>query len=440
MSTTNPKKPRIVIVGAGFGGIYCYLELCKVLNRKSVEITLINKTNHFVFTPLIHEVATGGLSPNLVVESIRKIIKPDTHFYQADVQSINENLKIITTDCAEIPYDYLVLALGSQPRFFNIPGIEHALTLKTLEDAVAMRSTFIDAFETASHIQNVEERRRMLSFVIVGGGATGVEIASEMAEFFHDTFQVYYPQTTSHGEVNIYLVHAEEDILNQFKKDQRNQARRILTKQGVSVITGVRVDRVEPDCVHLSDGSCLSAAHIIWAAGVKPFNLPGTETWERDQFQRIKVNANLQVLDRSPQVFAVGDMASFTPNNSDRPLPMLAQVASRQGKHVAHNIARMINNKAPESFRFSMKGMLVSLGQWQALADIKDVKFSGLLAWFLWRTIYLFKFISASKKLRIAIDWTVNIFYPRDVSKMWFFAKFHINSDSFRYVCITIST
>lgn len=411
------QKTKIVILGGGFGGLYTYFSLKKQFNCDEIDVTIINSTNYFLFTPMLHEVATGGLAHHQIVESIREVIyKSHAKLYVAKVESVDFEAKVVETTLGNLSYDILVMALGSTTNYFNTPGAkENTFTLKNLSDAISMRANFIDAFESASSMLSSEDRSRELSFGVIGGGSTGVELVAETAELFLKTFSKYYKDSINPSEISLYLINRGPEILMPFEKSLRTHALEILKKKGVKVLLNSGVKEVKENGVILDDGKFLSIKHMVWTAGVTP-NIPILKNpAPLDKTGRIVVNEYLQI-EKYPNVFAIGDIASVI-LGGDRPLPMLAQIAVKQGSLVGENIKNFILNKKLKKFSYTSSGELISLGHWQGVANIKGVKFSGPVAWFIWRTVYLFKFLSNSKKFKIAADWTLNVFYPRDITK-----------------------
>jgi NADH dehydrogenase len=411
------EKKRIVILGGGFGGLYTYKSLYREFSRDDIDVTIVNRTNYFLFTPLLHEVATGSVAHHQVVESIRQLIyRSGARLHVADVMSVDSERQIVKTSIAEIPYDILVVAMGATTNFFNAPGAqENSLVLKDLSDAIKLRTTFIEAFEKASEMKDEAARRAELSFAVIGGGATGVELASEAADLFTDTFATYYKGIIDFKDVSLYLVNLAPDVLSMFDPVLREKALTVLRRSGVNVMLNTPVKEVRKDGLVLTDGTVLAATHVIWTAGVKPNPPMFTNPVPQDKGGRVIVTPTLQV-ESCKNVFVIGDMASFA-GPDGRPLPMLAQVAVKQGLHTGRNIKRLVQGKELLPFVYVSEGELASLGHWQAVAKIDGVRFSGPFAWFIWRTVYLFKFLSGSKKFKIVIDWTMNIFYPRDITK-----------------------
>jgi len=415
----NTEPKRIVILGAGFGGIYTYLGLAKKAREQNLHITIVNRTNYFLFTPLLHEVATGGLNAHNVVEPIRKIIrKHRIDLCQAEVKNINLNTKIVTTSLGEIPYDYLAITLGATTNFYNVPGADkYALVLKDLKDAVSLRNRFIDAFEIGSRLPSGDERKKLLTFAVVGGGATGVELATEMSELFLETFIRYYGDriNCNNGEVAIHLIHSGKELLERFPQKLRGHALKAIKQKGIELHLNTSVTEVTKEGITLSDGSVINTAHTIWTAGVKP-NVPkfiGKIALHASG--RIETNTTFKAVG-TDNIFAIGDVAAV-PDSVGSPIPMFAQAARQEGTALAKNLLRAISNVKLEPFRYKPKGNLVSLGQWDAVGDIWGIPISGPIAWYIWRTVYLFNFASWAKRIKIAVDWTVNLFDSRDITK-----------------------
>ena len=410
-----PLPHRVVILGAGFGGIQTYTSLRKA-GRKDIQVTIINRTNYFLFTPLLHEVATGGLGHHNVVEAVREIIGRDSaSFLQAEIEAIDMTNRTVHTSVRDVPYDTLVIATGATTAYYGIPGAEeHGLVLKTLDDALRLRNRVIDLFEQANQ-RTPAERKQLLSFAVVGGGATGVEIATELADLFNDTFRIFYANDFNRKEVSLSLISADKELLIPFHPHLRRKAAHVLEREGINVKLNMQVKEVTPDGLLFADGTTLQASTVVWAAGVRSLMPKANEGLTCDKGGRAMVDAFLRA-DRREDVFALGDSACFA-NLEGKPLPMLAQVAVQQGRVVAENILRTIDQQPLKAFEFKMKGQLVSLGRLQAAAQIGPFRFSGPLAWFIWRTVYFFEFHSWSKRFKIGMDWFVNLFFPRDITR-----------------------
>jgi NADH dehydrogenase len=442
-------RPHIVILGAGFGGMYLAKKLIRHVKKGKIDVTIVNRTNYFLFTPLLHEVATGGLSPRNIAEPLREIFAHSgIKIVQASVEKIDASKRTVTLkghlDMCSISYDYLVVATGAETNYYGIPGADvHTMSLKNLQDAYLIRNKIIDLFEQAILISDPVRRKELLSFVVVGGGATGVEVAAELTEFISGMVKRYYNDTEGTDidgsrpddrqrchpeEPSVTMVHGGKELLEQFSPRLRQAAMARLVHNGVILKAGSTVSAVTPEGLTLADGSTIPASLIIWAAGVKPIipqfeaSLPTVAGGGRlavDEYFRLLQQKN---------IFALGDVAAYVdgqaaglvvdPTKPARPLPMLAQVAVSQARIVAYNIWASIAERSLQRFHYHSKGGMVSVGQWFAVGEIYSFGLAGKLAWWMWRTIYLFKFASWSKRIQIVFEWTLAIFYPRDITKL----------------------
>lgn len=372
------KKLRIVIIGAGFGGTVTAKNLKKIIKSGRADVTIINPGNYFVFTPLLHEVATCELSPDTVLEPIKRFLRHSCVSILKDrVERIDPKNQRVYISNGSIPYDYLVVSSGSETNYYGIPGAkENSFTLKDLDDAVKIKNRLLEIHG---------------SCVIVGAGATGVELAAEISEFKKG--------------MRVSLVTSSPDVLPQFPAELRVIAHEHLLKKGIRVMTNETVVEVKPGKILFSDKSFVEAELIIWVAGVKPLTIeiPGIE---KEKNGRLKVDEFLRI---TPDIFSLGDVAGTS--------PMLAQVAVQQGVVVAKNIIATLSGEELIPFKFKEKGLLVSLGHWFAVGKIFGVVLRGPVMWWIWRTVYLFNFHSWSKRFEIAWEWTLNIFNPRKYSR-----------------------
>lgn len=415
---------RIVILGAGFGGVYTLKHLHKLFHgNPNVELTIVNRNNYFLFTPLLHEVATGGLWPEDIVESLRRLFPCcPIRVTVGEVEKIflkQKKVRVRDGRERELSYDYLVIALGSHTIFFGIPGAEeHSINLKTLEDAVDMKNYVIRLFEEATHTEDDEEKRQLLRFVVVGGGPTGVELAAELSGLVYGTFRkLYSPDLVRHAE--IILLQRGGELLPQFPEAVRKRSFRVLRQKGVDVRLNTAVTKVAEDSVEVAGKEPIPTKTVLWTAGVVPNPLDCEEDHvPEDKRGRIEVNEYLQ-MKNDPRVFVVGDKAAFYDKKRDQTLPMLAQVASKQGPAAARNIYNLIHGREPLPFVYKHKGDLVSLGEWNAAGKIGNVTLSGRFTWWLWRTVYLSKIVTMRKRVEVAIDWTMDLFLPRDTAEFY---------------------
>ena len=412
------KSSRILIVGGGFGGVYALKALHRIFHKnKNVEISLLSEKNYFLFTPLLHEVATGGLNPANIIEPIKKIFGCCLgSFYTGYAEKVNLTEKTVSTGGTEIKYDYLVLAPGAETNFYGTAGAEeNCFTLKSLEDAVKLKNHCIDIANEASFLGK-EERKKKLCFAIIGGGPTGVELSAEMLEFFKGTFSRYYKKEII-DDVSVVLIQRGKEILPQFEKKLRERSLKILKKEGVQVLLEKSVERVEKGRIILSGSDELMTETPVWVAGVKPSDILFSENIDREPDGRVKVNQFLQI-EKYPFAYILGDLAGIRQENGAL-FPMLAQVATKEAKIAAKNIRSQIEGADKlEKFDYKLAGSLVSLGKWNAAGEVFFFYLSGFIAWFVWRTIYLSKLISWQKKVKVALDWTVNFMSARDISRL----------------------
>lgn len=404
------KKRHVIVIGGGFGGLYVARRLAPRVRSGEIALTLVSRVNYFLFTPLLHEVATGGLTPTSVTEPLRAIFEGSgVRVVQGEAASVDAARKAVRLrDGSELSYDALVVATGAESNDYGVAGAaEHGLPLKTAADAARIRDRVIDAFELAS---STGEHERLLSFAVVGGGATGVELAAELAELVEELERAH---GFRRGLAKIALVNAGPTLLAQFPEPLRRSAQHRLESLGVDVRNGAAVAAVSEAGIALAQGPMIASATVIWAAGVKPTApvFEGTEAVTKGG--RLVVGADLRV-PAAEGVFALGDAAVI----EAAPTPMLAQAAVAQAKVVARNVIAQMEGKTLAEFRYRPKGALVSLGRWSAVGEVFSLRIGGRFAWWLWRTIYLFTFASWPKRLRIASEWTIGLFYPRDISKL----------------------
>ena len=417
MSDSRPT--RIVVLGGGFGGIYAVMELERLLGRdRSVEITLVNQDNFFVFTPMLHEVAASDLDLTHIVNPIRKLLRRAAFFHGAALEIDLEAKAVTVTHGVEgshphrLEYDHLVLALGAVTNFFGTPGVaEHAFTMKTLGDAIALRNRIIDSLEEGDFECCPNIRRRMMTFVVAGGGFAGVETVAALHDFMLEALP-HYPHLTR-DDVRVVLVHPGAVVLPELSEKLGRYAQRKLAARGIELHLETKVRGFTPDGVTLSDGTLIPTANLIWTAGTAPNPLlaPLACTKERG---RIVVDPHLQVPEW-PGVWALGDCACIPDAATGGTFPPTAQHASRQGVVLARNIAAALRGRPLQPFRFKTLGQLAAIGRRTGVANILGLNFSGFLAWWLWRTIYLLKLPRFERKLRVALDWTLDLLFTKDL-------------------------
>jgi len=412
------EKHRIVILGAGFGGLYAALNLERILPRfPEVEATIVNRENFFLFTPMLHEVAASDVDIPHIVNPIRKMLKK-IKFFHGEVRGIDLQARRIQVVHGpayhphEIEYDGLIVALGGTTNFYGIPGLqEHSLTMKSLGDAIHLRNRLIDLLEEADSECAVGERQSLLTVAVAGGGFAGVETVAALSDFLRQATKFY--RHLSPEQVRTVLIHAGAVILPELGEGLGVYAQRELAKRGIEIRTNTKVLGVSEHGLELSDGTKLSAATMIWTAGTSPNAileaLPCSKVGGR-----LVVNEFLEVPGWE-RVWALGDCALATDPRTGKPYPATAQHAMRQGKTAAENVIAAIRGGEKRPFRYSTIGMLAATGRRTGVASILGFNFSGFIAWVLWRTIYLSKLPRLEKKLRVALDWGLDLLFAKDL-------------------------
>lgn len=413
------KAQRILILGGGFGGLYAALRLEEIFSGdESIEITLISDENFLLFTPMLPEVPSGSIEAKHIVSPLRAFFRK-VRFQNAEVESIDlEARVVVASHCGEcgprkLEFDHLVLALGSTTQFHGLPGVaENSFPMKTLTDAMVLRNQVIDVFEHADMEVDPAIRRAMLTFVVAGGGFAGAETVAELHDFAY-TVRRYYTNIRPE-DVRVVLVHSGPRIMPEITETLGLYATRKLKSKGIEVVLNTRVASAAGDWVKLSNGEKIATRTLIWTAGVAPSLLLGTTSCQLNRRGQVAVNKFLAVSEH-PGIWALGDCAEIPTPQAGQFYPPTAQHAIRQGKVVAENIAASIKGGSPRPFIYKPLGMLASLGRRSAVAEICGFRFSGFVAWWLWRTVYLFKLPGLERKVRVAMDWTLDLFFPRDI-------------------------
>jgi len=396
-----PDRPHVVIVGAGFGG----LTAARGLARVPVEVTLIDRRNHHLFQPLLYQVATAGLSPADIAWPIRRLVRRqrNVRVLLGEVTGVNRAAKRVRIDGREIPYDLLVIATGASYAYFgHDEWAPHAPGLKSIEDATEIRRRILMAFERAEMAADPGERRRLLTFVVVGGGPTGVEMAGTLAELARKALAADF-RAIDPRQARVVLVEAGPRVLPGFSEALSDYAHRALENLGVEVLTGQPITRCDSSGVMIGDER-LTAATLIWAAGVAAspaarwLGVPG------DRAGRVPVGNDL-ALPENGDAFVIGD-ASLVKDPDGRPLLGIAPVAKQQGAYVAKVIAAWVTGRpAPTSFRYRDRGLLATIGRRAAVIEYKRLRLKGRLAWWLWGIAHIYFLISLRNRLMVAIQW-----------------------------------
>ena len=414
------EKKRILILGGGFGGLYTALHLEKTLARdEDITVTLVNRENFFLFTPMLHEVAASDLDITHIVSPARKLLKK-VDFFHGDVEKIDlENKKVSVSHGQgkehhehELNYTHLVLALGSITNFFNTPGLaERAVTMKSLGDAIHLRNRLISNLEEADFECFPEEREPLLTFVVAGGGFAGVETIGGINDFLRESIR-FYPHLKKEM-LRVVLVHPGKVVLPELSEKLGVYAQEKLAERGVEIRLETKVESFENNAIVLSDGERIPSYNLIWAGGSAPNpHLEGLPC--RKERGRLCTNEFLEI-EGFENVWAVGDCAAIPDTKNGGFHPPTAQHALRQGKTIAHNIKAAIRGGDKKAFDFSTLGQLAAIGRRTGVAQIMGMNFSGFIAWWLWRTIYLSKLPRFEKQLRVALDWTLDLIFSKDL-------------------------
>jgi len=419
MVNDAPRPVRIVILGGGFAGAYAAQSLERQLRRLPAPgalITLIDRHNFFVFYPLLIEAGTGSLEPRHAVVSIRSFLR-STRFRMAEVTGIDIQAGTVTCSLAEtreidtIPFDHLVIALGSVTRMTEMPGLqENAFQLKSLADAVALRDHAIEMLEVADGTDDAAARRSLLHFVVVGGNFSGVEVAGELDAFLRQAAKQY--TGFSPADISITLVEHSDRLLGALDPDLAEYALKNLRSRGLTVLLKTGVVAVGPDFAQLSTGAKISSRTVVWCAGVAPTPLTLALPVPRDERGYIECERDLRVKGFD-NIWAIGDCAD-NPGPDGKPYPATAQHAVQQARHVGPNIARVLCGEPTRPCDIHTKGWLAAMGCRTGVARVMGLKISGFLAWWLWRTVYLMKTPGWGRRVRVAIEWTLELFFRRD--------------------------
>jgi NADH:ubiquinone reductase (H+-translocating) len=416
----NPK--RILILGGGFAGAYTAFSLQKTLSgAPDVELMLVAQENFVLFTPMLHEVAGSDAAATDVVQPLRKMLR-HTNVLIGDIESIDLEKKLVRvrqTDLVhhrDLTYDQLVLALGSVSNFYHTPGIEeHALTMKTLGDALAVRNRVIDALELADGEPDEARRKAMMTVVVVGGGFAGVETVGAVNDLMREALKFY--NNLNEDMLRIVLVDAGKTILPELGESLGRYSETQLGRRGVEIRLNTAVKGYDGKEVVFGDGTSIASNLIIWTAGILPVSIVANLPCAKER-GHVVADEYLQVRNW-PGVWALGDCAQVPDlTNPGKLCPPTAQHATRQAPVVAHNIVATMRGQPLKPFRFKTLGLLATIGRRTGVAEIMGFHFSGIIAWAMWRAIYLAKLPGFQKKIRVSLDWTLDLFFSKDIVQL----------------------
>ena len=410
------QKAKIVIVGGGFAGAYCAQALEKKIPNKEAEVILLDRNNYFVFSPLLIEAGIGEVEPRHAVVSIRSFLRK-TQFHMAEVDRIDPATQQVHyhlsggTETRTIDYDHLVIATGSVPRLPEVPGLlQYGYPLKSLIDAVALRDHIIQLLEWADGIEDPIERKSLLHLVVVGANYTGVEAAGEFLAFMRRAAKKF--KNIQEEDCRATLFELSNRILPTLDDRLANYAAREISRHGITIRLEETLTRIDADHCLTQSGERIDAQTVIWCAGIAPPPLVAASGLPTGPRGYIDCAADFRVRGYE-NLWAIGD-CSLNPDDAGKPYPPTAQHAVRMGAHLAENLTQVLRGGATRPFRFTMLGSLAALGGHRGVARIFGLDFSGWFAWFLWRTVYLLKMPGWGRRIRVAVDWTLDLLCTRD--------------------------
>jgi NADH dehydrogenase len=415
------KKTRVLIIGGGFGGVYTAITLEKLLKKDpSVEVGLISKENYLVFQPMLPEVISGSIGILDTIAPIRRLC-PKTNLYTREVESIDLKNKTVTTSAgfrpraSQLEYDHLVIAVGNVTSFAGQPGLaEHALPFKYLGDALVLRNHVIHALEEADIESDPELRRALLTFVVAGGGFSGVEAVAELNDFVREGARSF--RRINPAEIHVILLHAGPLILPELPRSLAEFAQKLLQRRGVEIRLNTRLAGATGESALLEGGTRIPTKTLVSTVPSAPNPLVAKLPCKKER-GRIVVNKHLEVLDY-PGVWALGDCAWVVDHNTWQPCPPTAQHAIRQARRLAKNLVASLRGEPKQPFAFEALGKLAALGHRSAVAEVFGFKLSGFIAWLLWRGIYLMKLPGFDRKLRVSTDWFLDLVLPPDIVQL----------------------
>ncbi|MFY0715199.1 NAD(P)/FAD-dependent oxidoreductase [Seonamhaeicola sp. NFXS20] len=406
MNIPRTSYPRVIIIGGGFAGV----ALAKKLSKQEVQVVLLDKHNYHTFQPLLYQVSTGGLEPDSIAYPIRKILKdfPNFYFRLANVEEINTEKNKVKTNIGDLKFDYLVIASGSTTNYFGNAQIEkYSMAMKTIPQSLNLRSLILENFEEALLTSDLNERNALMNFVIVGGGPTGVELAGALAEIKKGILPKDYPDLDTRL-AQIHIVQSGGCILKGMSNKASQKAEDFLEKLGVNIWKNVRVTNYDGKTATTNTDLTFETATLIWAAGVKGATINGLDGENFvNKGNRILVNEFNQVKGFN-HIFAIGDVACMETEAFPYGLPMMAQPAIQQGEQLGDNLLNLIEAKPMKPFEYKDKGAMATIGRNKAVVDLKNWKFQGVFAWYVWMFVHLFFLIGFRNRMVVFINWVYN--------------------------------
>jgi NADH dehydrogenase len=409
------KHPRVVIIGGGFGGI----ELAKALDGAPVDVVMVDKNNYHTFQPLLYQVAMGDIEADSIAFPLRKIFAKQKNFTfrMATVNEIHPEKNIISTDIGDINYDYVVVATGSDTNYFGNTELEkRTMPMKNIPEALNLRSLILQNIEKAIISEDEAERQALLTFVVVGGGPTGVELSGALAEMRNYVLTYDYPELKKE-DMKVYLAEGKAELLAVMSEQASVKAKQFLTELGVEVYNSVHVKSYDGLQLVIDDGKIINTRNVLWAAGVKGEVLKGIPSGvvvrgnriQTDEFNRVKGYIN---------IFAIGDVAAIVTKETPDGHPGVAPAAMQQGKHLGKNLIKIVKGEQPVAFKYFDKGSLATVGKNKAVADLGKVRFQGFFAWLIWGFVHLMSLVSARNRLIVLINWAGSYFSNNSGSRL----------------------
>lgn len=427
-------KKKILILGGGFGGIEVLKKIQNELQEDIRDLSIVSKDNFFLFTPMLPEVSSGMIETRHIVTPIRAFCN-GTQFYEATIKDIDFQKKQVIISNAIIDknlhsewhekildYEYLVISLGGETNFFGMDEVKkYSYTMKSLGDAIVLRNHIIDMLEQASIEQDRKLKSALMTFVVVGGGFAGVETVGELNALVRESVQDFYPEIDV-LDIRVIIADGSDRILHEVSDDLAQFAAEKLKTSGVEIILKNHVSAATTSSVKLQDGSIIPTHTIVWAGGVVPAKLVKNLKCEHDDHGRILVDRHLQVKNFD-KVYAIGDCASITDPNTGKPYPPTAQNATEQAKVVVHNLISTIKGGNQLNFDYKSKGLMAQIGKRNAVGMLFGQKIHGLVAWMIWRYYYLSQLPTFEKKLRVLTDWSIDLFFKPDITRLKTFSE-----------------
>lgn len=406
MNIPDTGLPRIVVIGGGFAG----MSFIKQLRGEKVQIVLFDRHNYHTFQPLLYQVSTGGLEPDSIAYPLRKVFRKHNnfHFRMAEVEHINTKEKIISTSVGSLPYDYLVIATGTRTNYFGNENIaNNSMPMKTVPQALNIRSLILQNIEEADRVSSEEERKRFLNFVIAGAGPTGVELAGALAEFRKGILENDYPELEEE-DMEVHLIEGQDRVLPPMSEAVSKKAQRFLEKLGVNVHLSTLISDYDGTTVTTKDGKTFRTATFIWAAGVTGAPVAGINASAIvDRANRYKVD-HFNKVEGFDTIYALGDVALMNTKDYPKGHPQVAQPAIQQGKRLGRNFRKMLKGKKMEPFEYFDKGTMATVGRNKAVVDIGRFHFGGAIAWFIWMFVHLWFLVGFRNRVVTFFNWTYN--------------------------------